>query len=61
MASKRRLKRKSCKGKIAYSDKTKAIAAARSLFKKTGEYVQAYKCRYSDHWHCGHWRSGSKL
>jgi hypothetical protein len=60
MASKRRLKRKACTGKIKYAKVSAAIAASRALYKKTGAYVQAYKCKYCSSYHVGHWRGGTK-
>lgn len=47
MASKRRLRRKSCTNKIAYPTKEAAIAARR-------RGLETYKCRFGSHWHNGH-------
>ena len=53
MSSKRRIRKSSCDGKIVH-DKASAYIRAKRLWKK-GERVHAYKCRFGDHWHVGHW------
>ncbi len=53
MASKRRLRRKSCAGKIVH-DRQDALYHAHLLRQKGGGYVAAYKCRFGNHWHVGH-------
>ena len=58
MASKRRLRRKECTKKTAH-DKETAFMLARRLW-RTGKYMHAYKCRFGNHWHLGHW-SGAKV
>jgi hypothetical protein len=60
MASKRRLRRKACGTKVKYKKIAAAIAASRAIYKKSGEYVQAYKCKYCPAFHVGHWRGGTK-
>ena len=60
MASKRRLKRKACTGKVAYATQSAAVAASRALFKKTHGYVQAYRCHWCSKYHVGHWKAGTK-
>lgn len=63
MSSKRRLRRKACSGKVAHSTEAAAVAASKALYRKTGEFVQAYRCKYSGkhpHWHVGHWKGGAK-
>jgi len=52
MSSKRRIRRKSCTGKLVH-DRQDALYHAH-LLRQSGEHVAAYKCRFGDHWHVGH-------
>jgi hypothetical protein len=52
MASKRRIRRRSCECKKPY---TKIEAYTRAIkLRKTGIIVFAYSCDFSRHWHVGH-------
>ena len=53
MASKRRIRRRACTGKVQHT-KDSAFNAALSLRKRTSERVDAYPCEFGDHWHVGH-------
>lgn len=61
MASKRAKRRRACKGKKAYADEAAAGRASLVLFKRTGEYVQKYRCKFCHQWHVGHWRQGVRV
>jgi hypothetical protein len=52
MASKRRLRRKTCENKIRYATKDEALAAARKIFRAHGDSMSAYGC--GSHFHLGH-------
>ncbi len=54
MSSKRRIRRKSCTGKVQFPDLTRATAASIALFKNKGERVGAYRCRFCKQYHIGH-------
>lgn len=59
MASKRRLRRRSCDNKVAYPTKQEAEKQAASLSharKALGQdhRFTAYKCHYTSHWHVAH-------
>jgi hypothetical protein len=55
MASKRRLRRKSCTGKIRYNDQSSAAAQAfrARVFRQAGN-VRAYLCKFCNGYHIGH-------
>lgn len=53
MASKRRIKRNSCIGKIRHKTSAGAEAHAKELRDK-GERVWPYRCRFCGGWHVGH-------
>jgi hypothetical protein len=58
MASKRRIRRNSCKGKIGYLLEENAAAARKAIlirkrYSLTG-YFHEYKCRFCNCWHLGH-------
>lgn len=53
MASKRRLRRRGCTGKLAH-DRQDALYHAFLLRRDKGERVHAYRCRFGNHWHVGH-------
>jgi len=52
MASKRRLRRRSCANKKQYT-RGDAIKAAKQRRAK-GVWIHAYHCAFGDHWHIGH-------
>lgn len=54
MASKRRLRRKSCEGKIQFPDKETAMKACYSYKRKFGQFMTAYPCKFCSGWHFGH-------
>lgn len=54
MSSKRNLRRQSCEGKIRFTFKQDAIAAACSYRHAYGGDVQPYKCSFGNHYHIGH-------
>lgn len=54
MSSKRRLRRKSCTGKQRHDTEAQAVAHALSEFKRSGERLEAYRCRFGAHYHVGH-------
>lgn len=59
MASKRRLRRRSCEGKVRHCEEQQAAAAAKRLRKVTGNYrIGWYRCRFCKGWHIG--RRGRK-
>ncbi len=53
MASKRRIRGKSCTGKIRHKTREGAEAHARDLRSK-GERVWVYRCHFCGGWHVGH-------
>ena len=57
MASRRRLRKQSCTGKVPHATQAAAQYHAAKVRAK-GDLVRAYKCRFGDHWHIGHWRRG---
>lgn len=54
MASKRRLRRKQCEGKIKFPDQLAAGRAASSHVKKFGQWMTAYHCKFCHGFHIGH-------
>lgn len=57
MSSKRRLRRKSCEGKVRHVDPNAAQAAARSLVragKSRGGIIRVYCCSFCNGYHLGH-------
>lgn len=54
MASKRRLRRRSCGSKQRHPSIAQAYAHALSLRKKTGEVVRPYRCDFCGGFHVGH-------
>jgi hypothetical protein len=55
MASKRAIRRKSCKGKIAYAERADAERTALHQNRQRGDYsLVAYYCKFCSHWHVGH-------
>ena len=54
MASKRRLRRKSCEGKRVYPQEADAKRMAYLQYQNTGERVFEYKCHFCGQWHIGH-------
>jgi hypothetical protein len=45
--------RRSCKGKVAYSERS-VEQAALEMAEKVGDSMEAYKCRHCQHYHVGH-------
>ena len=58
MASKRRLRRKSCEGKAKHDTKDNAVVAIKVLVRNRGHQGQlhAYRCDFCGKWHVGHQR-----
>lgn len=56
MSSKRRIRRKSCKGKRRYLSITEAARAAWSMQRRAtpGEHISAYHCQFCGGHHIGH-------
>ena len=56
MASKRRLRRRSCEGKKSYATKQIANAVCRKIMAITKGVTKlhSYACEFSGHWHIGH-------
>lgn len=54
MASKRRLRRKSCEGKVRHLTMAGAQIQARLARRNTGESIGAYKCKHCKGYHVGH-------
>jgi len=54
MASKRHVRRKSCTGKIKYESKEDAVIKTIIIKRKTGEKLNAYKCKFCKRYHIGH-------
>ena len=52
MASKRRLRRNACTGKIRYSEDD-AVRFAQ-ISRGNGKRLNAYKCEFCHQWHVGH-------
>jgi hypothetical protein len=53
MASKRKLRRKSCDGKAKH-DREGAIVARKKLLKSGETNIGCYKCKFCGHYHVGH-------
>lgn len=51
MSSKRRVRRKSCVGKIAYAQESEAVAG---MVHTQGTGLAVYKCRFCGAYHVGH-------
>ncbi|EAY0359032.1 hypothetical protein B2J38_16715 [Salmonella enterica] len=56
MASKRRLRRKQCSGKIRFASAEDAVRRIQILHRKYGHrgQLQAYHCPFCKGWHVGH-------
>jgi len=54
MSSKRHIRRKSCEGKRQFSDHASAFAAASSYWHTFNQPMNAYRCRFCNHFHIGH-------
>jgi hypothetical protein len=52
--TKRKLRRKSCTGKIRYESFNDANKHAVSMHYKTGQWFAAYHCKFCGGWHIGH-------
>ena len=56
MASKRRIRRKSCDGKKPYKTRDDAIVGLIILKKKSfDENIRVYKCKFCKNFHLGHY------
>lgn len=53
MSSKRRIRRRSCEGKKAYTREEAKDAAAR-VSRNSGEKLVSYRCQFCRRWHIGH-------
>ena len=60
MASKRRLRRKACEGKVRHETLEQARLAARSTKTRDGKPLNSYKCGYGNHYHNGHYKHQNK-
>ena len=57
MASKRRIRRKSCEGKRRFTNSTEALNAVHSVIRngrKRGGWLNVYKCQFCKGYHFGH-------
>jgi hypothetical protein len=54
MASKRHQRRKSCEGKIRFTDYISARRAATSHQYAYGQWMNPYPCKFCHGWHIGH-------
>jgi len=54
MASKRRLRRNACTGKIRYSTSLEAQHAAAAACRRSASWIVAYGCRFCGGHHIGH-------
>ena len=54
MASKRRVRKKSCLEKKRYATKAEAEVHAARLRQNGSGQVDSYHCSFGDHWHVGH-------
>jgi hypothetical protein len=55
MASKRRLRRKSCDGKIKYATQKDANIGLSKYYMKLKSPMRAYKCKFCKKFHLGHY------
>lgn len=54
MASKRRLRRKGCEGKVQHASREDAQAHSNAMWRHAGGGTHIYHCKFGDHWHIGH-------
>ncbi len=54
MSSKRRIRRKSCKGKVRHESAQHAWAHVRALRKRDDDRMNTYHCQFCGGWHVGH-------
>lgn len=54
MASKRRVRRRSCEGKRQYASANIATASSRRLTGVGTGNLHAYRCKFCRQWHTGH-------
>jgi hypothetical protein len=54
MSSKRHLRWRVCRSKIAHRSAAAAYGAALSYLADFGELLRPYKCRWCGKWHVGH-------
>lgn len=57
MSSKRRIRRKSCTGKVRHESAAAGWAAINSLHRTRGDQgrMTAYRCQFCKGWHVGHY------
>jgi hypothetical protein len=60
MSSKRRIRRKSCGGKVRYAAQSAAQIQANRMW-RNGSKVRPYKCGFCHGWHNGHMRKQDKM
>ena len=53
MASKRALRRRSCRGKAAYTMEDRAYVAAEEATKRAGRAIRHYLCNFCHRYHIG--------
>lgn len=54
MSSKRRLRRRSCEGKVRHESAAGANIARAKLARRDDDRMNAYHCRFCGGWHVGH-------
>jgi len=61
MASKRRVRRRTCGDKQAFSQQGEAVAFLISYKRRTAEYnIRTYKCPFCHQWHIGHYANPAR-
>lgn len=59
MASKRRLRRKTCGNKQAFNTQAEAVAFLISFQRRKDQNAASYKCAFCHKWHIGHYCSAN--
>ena len=59
MASKRRVRRRACEGKVRHPDEERAVAHCERLERQSSVAYHAYHCRLCGCWHVGRMRTWS--
>lgn len=57
MSSKRAVRRKSCKRKVAHANPARAYAARGYIARRSpehGAFMSVYRCQFCHKWHVGH-------
>lgn len=52
--TKRKLRKKSCDGKVKYINEEDAERSAKAVHRKTGHWIEAYHCKFCGGFHIGH-------